>query len=66
MTNPNYSILSDVVLNVVAPCTRDMHTFFMERCIAQVNSPIMVALRPGTSWWPRREESSNKVQHIPV
>jgi hypothetical protein len=53
MTNPNYkfrgSILSDDGLNVAAPCTRDLQTFFMQCCKAEDNSPIMVALWLGTS-----------------
>jgi hypothetical protein len=70
MTNPNYkfgkSILSADVLDVVAPCTRDLHTFFMERCEAQDESPITVALQPRTSWWLMREQLAKKVQQIPV
>jgi hypothetical protein len=26
----------------------------------------MVSLQPGTSWWPKREESSNELEQIPV
>jgi hypothetical protein len=54
MTNLNYkfedSILSDDVLNVAAPCTRDLHTFFIQCSKVEDNSPIMVTLRPRTSW----------------
>jgi hypothetical protein len=70
MTNPNYKfgdiILRDDDLNVVAPCTRDLHTFFMQCSKAEDNSLIMIALRPGTSWWPKREESSNGPEQIPM
>jgi hypothetical protein len=70
MTNPNYNfgdiILKDDDLNVAAPYTRDLHTFFMQCCKAENNSLIMVALRPGTSWWPKREELSNGLKQIHV
>jgi hypothetical protein len=52
MTNPNYKfgdiILRDDDLNGAAPCTRDIHTFFMQCCKDEDDSPIMVTLRPGT------------------
>jgi hypothetical protein len=68
MTNPNYkfgdSILNDDDLNVVAPCTRDIHTFYMQRGKAEDDSPIMVAIWPETSLWPKREESSNGLEQI--
>jgi hypothetical protein len=30
------------------------------------DSDIMVALQPGTSAWPKRDESSNGLKQIPV
>jgi hypothetical protein len=64
-SHPNYnfgkSILRATELNVVAPCNRDVHTFFMERCRSQDESPITVALRPGTGWWLMKVELANKV-----
>jgi hypothetical protein len=38
----------------------------MQRGKAQDNSLIMVSLQPWTSWWPKREESSNELEQIPV
>jgi hypothetical protein len=70
MTNPNYklgkSILNDDDLNVAPPCTRDLHTFYMQRVKSDDDSPIMLALQPGTSAWHKREESSNGLEQIPL
>jgi hypothetical protein len=71
MVNPNYKfrkcLLSDDELKmVVAPCTRDLHTFYMERGKSDDYSPIMVALQPETNAWPKRgDESSNGLEQIP-
>jgi hypothetical protein len=58
-TNPNYKfgdiILSDDALNVAAPCTK-----------TKDNSKIIVALRSGRSWWPKREKSSSGLEQIPM
>jgi hypothetical protein len=40
-------------------------TFYMQRGKSD-DSDIMVALRPGTSAWPKRAESSNGLQQIPM
>jgi hypothetical protein len=72
MVNPNYkfekSLLSDDDIKMeAAPCTRDLHTFYMERSKSDDDSPIMVALRPGTNAWPKRgDESSNGLEQIPM
>jgi hypothetical protein len=71
MVNPNYkfekSLLSDDDLKKAAPCTRELHIFYMQHGKADDDSPIMVALRPDTSAWPKRgEESSNVLKQIPV
>jgi hypothetical protein len=70
MTKPNYkfvkSILSDDDLNEAAPCIRDLYTFYMQRVKSDDDSPIMLAFRPGTSAWPKREESSNGLEQILV
>ena len=70
MVNPNYkfgkSLLSDDDLKKAAPCTRELHTFYMQRGKSDDDFDIMVALRPGTSAWPNRDESSNGLQQIPV
>jgi hypothetical protein len=70
MVNPNYKfgkiLLSDDNLKKAAPCTRELHTFYMQRGKSDDDSPIMVALWPGTSAWPKREESSNGPEQIPV
>jgi hypothetical protein len=56
MVNPNYkfrkSLISDGDLKKVAPCTRKLHTFYMQRGKSDDDSDIMVALRPETSAWP--------------
>jgi hypothetical protein len=67
MPNPNYkfgkSILSGGDLKVVAPCTKDLHTFHMQHVKSDDDSLIMVALRLGTGVWPKRgEESSNGLE----
>jgi hypothetical protein len=58
MVNPNYKIgkrlLSDGDLNKAAPCTWELHTFYMQRGTSDDDSDIMVALQPGTSAWPLR------------
>jgi hypothetical protein len=70
MVNPNYkfgkSLLSDDDLKKVAPCTRELHTFYMQSGKSDDDSDIMVALQPGTSAWPKRDESSNGPKQIPV
>jgi hypothetical protein len=66
MVNPNYkfkkSHLSFDDLKNVAPCTRELHIFYMQRGKLDDDSDIMVALRPRTSAWPKRDESSNGTQ----
>jgi hypothetical protein len=68
MVNPNYkfgkSLLSDGDLKKAAPCTRKLHTFYMQHGKSVYASDIMVALRPGTSEWPQR--LSNGLQQLPV
>jgi hypothetical protein len=68
MVNPNYkfgkSLLNDDDLKKAAPCTRELHTFYMQCGKSDDDSPIMVALRPGTSAWPQRDESSNGLQQL--
>jgi hypothetical protein len=58
MVNPNYkfgnSLLSDGDLKKAAPCTRKLHTFYMQRDKSDDDSDIMVTLRPRTSAWPPR------------
>jgi hypothetical protein len=53
MDNPNYklrkSLLSDDDLKKVAPFTRKLHKFYMQRGKSDDDSHIMVALRPETS-----------------
>jgi hypothetical protein len=70
MVNPNYkfgkSLLSDGDLKKVAPFTRKLHTFYMQRGKSDDDSQIMVALRPGTNAWLKRDESSNEFQQLPV
>jgi hypothetical protein len=59
MVNPNYkfrkSLLSNDDLKKTAPCTRELHTFYMQRGMTNHNSFIMVALRPGTMHVLREE-----------
>jgi hypothetical protein len=66
MVNPNYkfgkSLLSDDVLKKAAPCTRELHTFYMQRGKSDNDSDIMVALWPGTSACPKRDELSNGLE----
>jgi hypothetical protein len=68
MDNPNYkfgkSLLSDGDLKKSAPCTRQLHTFYMQRGKLDDDSDIMVALRPRTNTWPQRDESSNELQQL--
>jgi hypothetical protein len=70
MVNPNYkfrkNLLSDGDLKKAAPRTRKLHTFYMQRGKSDDDSPIMVALRPKTSAWPHRNESSIGLQQLPV
>jgi hypothetical protein len=70
MVNPNYkfgkSLLSDGDLKKAAPFTRKLHTFYMQRGKSDDDSQIMVALRPGTNTWLKRDESSNELQQLPV
>jgi hypothetical protein len=65
MVNPNYkfgrSLLNDDDLKKVAPCTRELHTFYMQRGKSDDDYDIMVALRLGTSACPKRDESSNRL-----
>jgi hypothetical protein len=70
MVNPIYkfgkSLLSDGDLKKTAPCTRKLHRFYMQHGKSDDDSPIMVALQPGTSAWPQRNESSKGLQYLPV
>jgi hypothetical protein len=70
MVNPNYKfrkiLLSYDGLKNAAPCTRELHTFYMQCGKSDDDSDIMVALWPGTSAWPKRDESSNGLEQIPV
>jgi hypothetical protein len=62
MANPNYkfgkNILSDGDLKKAAPFTKKLHTFYMP----DDASNIMVALRPRTNAWLKRDESPNALQ----
>jgi hypothetical protein len=53
MVNPNYkfgkSLPSDDDLKKAAPCTRGLHTFYMQHGKLDDDSDIMVALWPETS-----------------
>jgi hypothetical protein len=51
-------------LNVVAPCTRDIHTFFTQRGKVEHDSPIMVAIQPRTSWWPKKNSQTNSRRYL--
>jgi hypothetical protein len=71
LSNPNYkfgkSLFSGDDIKMVAPCTRDLHTFYMQRVMSDDDSLITVSLRPGTNAWPKRgEESSNGLEQIPA
>jgi hypothetical protein len=70
MSNPSYklgkNIPSDGDLKKVAPFTRKLHTFYMQRGKSGDASDIMVALRPGTNAWLKRDESSNPLKLMPV
>jgi hypothetical protein len=70
MVNPNYkfgkSLLSDGDLKKAAPFTRKLHTFYMQRGKSDNDSRIMVAVRPGTSAWLKRDESSDELQQLHV
>jgi hypothetical protein len=70
MVNPNYkfgkSLLSDGDLKKAAPFTRKLHTFYMQHGKSNDDSKIVVALRPRTNAWLKRDESSNSLQHLPV
>jgi hypothetical protein len=43
-----------------------LHTFYMQHGKSNDDSAIIVALRPGTSAWPKRDESSKGLKQIPV
>jgi hypothetical protein len=60
------NLLSDGDLKKAAPFTRKLHTFYMQRGKSDDDSDIMVALRPGTNAWLKRDESSNELQQLPV
>jgi hypothetical protein len=70
MVNPNYkfgkSLLINGVLKKVVPCTRKLHAVYMQRGKSDDDSPIMVALWPGTSAWHQRDESLNGIQQLPM
>jgi hypothetical protein len=70
IANPNYkfrkNLLSVGDLKKVAPFTRKLHTFYMQRGKLDDAFDIMVALRPGTNAWLKRDESSNALQQLPV
>jgi hypothetical protein len=70
MANPNYKfgnyLLSVGDLKKVAPFTRKLHTFYIQRGKSDDASDIMVALWPGTNAWLKRDESSNALQLLPV
>jgi hypothetical protein len=65
MVNPNYkfgkSLLSDGDLKKAAPFTRKLHTFYMQCGKSDDESQTMVALRPKTNAWLKRDESSNSL-----
>jgi hypothetical protein len=58
MDNPNYkfrkSLLTDGDLKKVAPFTRKLHKFYMQRGKSDDDSDIMVALRFDSNAWPLR------------
>jgi hypothetical protein len=60
------NILSDGDLKKAAPFTRKLHTFYMQCGKSDDASDIMIALRPGTNAWLKRDESSNALQLMPV
>jgi hypothetical protein len=68
MDNPNYkfgkSLLSDGDLKKVAPCTRQLHKFYMQRVKSDDDSHIMVALRPQSSAWPPRWSNGLQQLHV--
>jgi hypothetical protein len=70
MANPNYkfrkNILSDGDLKKATPFTKKLHTFYMQHGESDDASDIMVALRPGTNAWLKRDDSSNALQQMPV
>jgi hypothetical protein len=70
MANPNCkfrkNILSDGDLKKVAPFTRKLQTFYMQRGESDDASDIMVALQPRTNAWLKTDESSNALQHMLV
>jgi hypothetical protein len=70
MVNPNNkfgkSLLSDGDIKKVAPFTRKLHTFYMQRGKSDDDSQIIVALWSGTNAWLKRDESSNELQQLPV
>jgi hypothetical protein len=70
MANPNYkfrkNLLSVGDLKKASPFTRKLHTFYMQRGKSNDASDIMVALRPTTNAWLKRDESSNALQLLAV
>jgi hypothetical protein len=70
MANPNYkfgkNILNDGDLKKAAPFARKLHTFYMQRGESNDASDIMVALRPRTNTWLKRDELSNALQQMHV
>jgi hypothetical protein len=70
MANPNYkfrkNLLSVGDLKKAAPFTRKLHTFYMQHGKSNGASDIMVALRPGTNAWLKKDESSNALQLLPM
>jgi hypothetical protein len=69
MDNPNYkfgkNLLSDGDVKKAAPCTRQLHTFYMQRGKSDDDSEIMSHFDLGNAW-PQRDESSNELQQLPV
>jgi hypothetical protein len=70
MANPNYkfgkNLLSVGDLKKAASFTRKLHTFYMQHGKSDDSSDNMVALRPGTNAWLKRDESSDTLQVLPV
>jgi hypothetical protein len=70
MANTNYKYEKNLPsvgdLKKAAPFTRKLHTFYMQRGKSDDASDIMVALRPGTNAWLKRDEASNALGLLPV
>jgi hypothetical protein len=70
MANPNYKFRKNILnhgdLKTAAPFTRKLHTFYMQHGESDDASNIMVALRPRTNPWLKRDESSNTLQQMLV